>query len=136
MGNEWGRTVVLVRDQDAALRFYREAFGARVIHDSTDDGFRYLHLSIGAGGLWLIPADPGSDDTVGRQTGAHPLGVIYVDDLELVVDSAVAAGSIVLKESAEDATARFVHVSDVDGNELVLVQLLGAADGARHRTPH
>ena len=135
MGNDWGRTVVLVRDQDVALRFYREAFGARVIHDSTADGFRYLHLGIGAGGLWLIAADATSDDTVGRQTGGHPLGVIYVDDLELAVDSAVAAGSGVLKEPAEDATSRYAHVSDLDGNELVLVQLLEAADGGRRRTP-
>src|SRR6478735_10894082 len=77
---DWGRTVVLVRDPDQSLRFYREAFGAHVIHDSTVNGFRYLHVSIGTGGLWLIAADERSADSVGRQTAGHPLGVVYVSD--------------------------------------------------------
>jgi predicted enzyme related to lactoylglutathione lyase len=128
---DWGRTVVLVRDQELSLRFYKEAFGAHVIHDSTADGFRYLHVGIGTGGLWLIAASDHSADSVGRQTAGHPLGVVYVTDVEATTDRAVAAGGVIMKELVADDTARYAHVSDISGNEIVLVQLLKANEGER-----
>ena len=123
--------MVLVRDPDQSLRFYREAFGAHVIHDSTVNGFRYLHVSIGTGGLWLIAADERSADSVGRQTAGHPLGVVYVSDVEATMGQAVRAGATIAKELVEDATARYAHVRDISGNEIVLVQLREAPEGQR-----
>ncbi|WP_114853670.1 glyoxalase/bleomycin resistance/extradiol dioxygenase family protein [Brachybacterium sp. YJGR34] len=126
---DWGRTVVVVRDQEASLRYYRDAFGAHILHDSTVNGFRYLHLGIGRGGLWLIAASEHSADAVGRQTGGHPLGVVYVSDVEATIERAVAAGAKVVKDLVADATARYAHVSDIDGNEIVLVQILVTDEG-------
>ena len=46
-----GRLVVLVQDYDAALAFYRAAFGARVLFDApSPTGDRYLHVGFDSAG--------------------------------------------------------------------------------------
>lgn len=111
------------RAQDGLARsargfcFYQETFGARITHDSTADDFRYLHVDIGTRGLWLIAANEHSADSVGRQTAGHPLGGVYVSDVEATMDRAVAAGAAIMKELDADNTARYSHVSDNSGNE-------------------
>lgn len=131
-----GRVVVLVRDYDAALAFYGAAFGARVIFDApAPSGDRYLHLGFGApgpdtagAGIWLLRAGDEDDARVGRQTGAQPLAVFYTPDVRAATARAVAAGGGVVRPVAVANGTAFSHVTDLYGNEFVLVEL---EDGER-----
>ena len=131
-----GRVVVLVHDYDAALAFYRAAFGARVLFDTPRPaGGRYLHLGFGAPmgsdgcsdapgvGIWLL--QPGAEGTerVGRQTGGEPLAVFYTPDVRGAVARAEAAGASTVRPLEVADGASFAHVADLYGNVFVLVEL-------------
>lgn len=126
-----GRLVVLVRDYDAALAFYREAFGARVIFDApAPSGDRYLHLGFGTSdsdtagaGIWLLRAGDEDGTRVGHQTGGQPLAVFYTPNVRAAAARAVAAGGEVVRPVAVANGTAFSHVTDLYGNEFVLVEL-------------
>jgi len=126
-----GRLVVLVRDYDAALAFYRSAFGAQVIFDApSPSGDRYLHIGFGATrsgaagtGLWLLRAGEEDDARVGRQTGGQPLAVFYTPDARAATARVAAAGGEVVRPVATANDATFSHVADLYGNEFVLVEI-------------
>ena len=121
-----GRVVVLVHDCEAALAFYRAAFGAQVLFDApSPGGDRYLHVGFGAGsgaGVWLLRAGRGSATHVGRQTGGEPLVVFYTPDLRAAVERAVAAGAEIVRPVAHADGAGFAHLADLYGNVLLLVE--------------
>ena len=80
-----GRVVVGVSDQDEALAFYRDVLGFEVLHDSDDEGLRYLHIGLPGQpdtGLWLMPGAAEHD---------RPLLVLYADDLAEIVAGVRAA---------------------------------------------
>jgi catechol 2,3-dioxygenase-like lactoylglutathione lyase family enzyme len=121
-----GRLVVLVDDQQAALAFYRDVLGFEVLHDTTADGLRLLHVGIvgqADAGLWLL--EPQSDEErqlVGRQAGEEPLLVLYADDLAAVL--AVLRDHDVEHWAVRDAgPGRSVHFEDVVGNVIVAAEL-------------
>jgi predicted enzyme related to lactoylglutathione lyase len=126
-----GRVVVLVHDYDAALAFYRAAFGAEVVFDApSPSGGRYLHIGFGpaaGAGIWLMRAGGEAAARVGRQTGGEPLAVFYTSDVRAAVARATAAGAAIVRpvESADGAS--FAYVADLYGNELVFVELSPAA---------
>ncbi|HYD59492.1 MAG TPA: VOC family protein [Noviherbaspirillum sp.] len=127
-----GRLVVLVRDYDAALDFYSTAFGARVLFDApSPTGDRYLHVGFGAEagqpdartGIWLLRATGSDLELVGRQAGGQPLAVFYTTDVRAAVERVAAAGGRVVRPVVTADGASFAHVTDLYGNEFVLVQL-------------
>jgi predicted enzyme related to lactoylglutathione lyase len=122
-----GRVVVLVRDYEAALAFYRAAFGARVLFDAPSPaGGRYLHLGFGGesgAGLWLMRVGEADAGRVGRQTGGEPLAVFYTPDVEAAVARAKAAGATIVRAVDTAGGGSFAHVADLYGNEFVLVEL-------------
>jgi len=132
-----GRLVVLVREYEEALAFYRAAFGARVLFDApSPTGDRYLHVGFGdavagdddspAVGFWLLRASGAHDaERVGRQTGGQPLAVLYTPDAAAAVARVEAAGGSVPRPLRTADGATFAHVADLYGNEFVLVQLGG-----------
>lgn len=131
-----GRVVLLVHDYDVALDFYRAALGAEPIFDQpTPSGDRYLHLGLpgqaagdGAGppvGLWLLRATGDDAALVGRQAAGHPLLVLYTGDCDAAVERFVRAGGSLRQPARTEAGARFAHVADLYGNELLLVQMQG-----------
>lgn len=138
-----GRIVILVRDYDAALAFYQAAFGARVLFDvPSPSGDRYLHLGFDAeatvappnrsggalgAGIWLLRATGAEEAHVGRQTGGQPLAVFYTPDVRAAVARVQAAGGRVVRPVAVADGARFAHVTDLYGNEFVLVELAAGA---------
>ena len=126
-----GRIVVLVREYDAALDFYRAAFGATVLFDTpTASGGRYLHLGFGsvAGvGVWLMRAGEADTERVGRQTGGEPLAVFYTPDVRAALARAEAAGGAVVRPLETADGARFAHVADLYGNVFVLAELAPVA---------
>jgi predicted enzyme related to lactoylglutathione lyase len=130
-----GRLVVLVRDYDTALEFYRAAFGARVLFDAPlPSGDRYLHLgfdgetdySVPTGapavGVWLLRAGGESETRVGRQTGGEPLAVFYTPDVRGAAARAEAAGAELVRPVVTADGASFAHVADLYGNVFVLVE--------------
>jgi predicted enzyme related to lactoylglutathione lyase len=126
-----GRVVVLVQDYDAALAFYRAAFGARVLFDApSPTGDRYLHVGFGPetdAGVWLLRASGEAAARVGRQTGGEPLAVFYTSDVGAAVARAAAAGAEVVRPVERADGASFAHLADLYGNVLVLVELLPGA---------
>jgi catechol 2,3-dioxygenase-like lactoylglutathione lyase family enzyme len=103
-----GRVVVGVSDQDEALAFYRDVLGFEVLHDSDDEGFRYLHVGLPGQpdtGVWLMPGAAEHD---------RPLLVLYADDL--------AGVEAALKQHGVETWARTetsLHFRDCCGNVLV-----------------
>jgi predicted enzyme related to lactoylglutathione lyase len=135
-----GRLVVLIEEYDAALAFYRSAFGARVLFDApAPAGGRYLHVGFGmegdetsaggsvSAGIWLLRATGTEGGRVGRQTGGEPLAVFYTPDVRAAVQRAQSAGAAVVRALDSADGALFAHVADLYGNVFVLVQMSSAA---------
>jgi catechol 2,3-dioxygenase-like lactoylglutathione lyase family enzyme len=135
-----GRMTLLVEDQDAAADFYAAAFGFVRLYDQVlPNGFRAVHIGLSdddGAGLWLMP----STEAVGRQTAGHPLLVLYTDDLDGDLARLAALGVAPSQGPIREQGSAYVHVPDLYGNDLVLVELAPAAaqpgsPGARHRAP-
>ncbi|GAA1926314.1 hypothetical protein GCM10009716_38090 [Streptomyces sodiiphilus] len=124
------RTVLLADDQDAALAFYRDVLGFRVLHDETTGGYRYLHIGLpgDSAGLWLM--EPGGEREralVGRQSGGQPLLVLYTSDAAAVGARLRERGVRVWAEQ-EGSAGRSLHFADLYGNVLVAAELPGAGE--------
>lgn len=106
-------------DPGAALAFYQDVFGARLVNSSEHDGvivhaeleFESGRLQLGAAGpaYKLIAPDPNSDDA------AYSL-VHYTPDVDAVHDRAVAAGATVREPLMTFVSGdRFVSIRDPFG---------------------
>ncbi len=126
-----GRVTVLVRDIDEAKAFYGGAFGFETLFDEEiGGGFRAVHVGpedIRGAGLWLMPATrPELEARVGNQTAGEPMLVLYTDDLTADLDRLARLDVVPHVGPQSDAAgAKFSHVRDNSGNEIVLVQLPG-----------
>ncbi|NEE00060.1 VOC family protein [Phytoactinopolyspora halotolerans] len=119
-----GRVVVLVKDQEEALAFYRDVLGLTVLHDQTIGGYRYLHIGVPGQdgvGLWLMPEH--DDARIGQQSGDQPLLVLYTDDLD-TVRSTLMTHDVEIWADQEDAHSRSLHFRDLYGNVIIAAQLL------------
>ncbi|MFC3981780.1 VOC family protein [Streptosporangium jomthongense] len=117
-----GRMVLPVGDLDVALSFYRDVLGFAVLHDRTDDGYRYLHVGLPGQepvGVWLMPA-AGRE----RASGGRPSLVLYTTDLGRLSRRLGEYGVRVWNER-EDAESRSLHLADPDGNTLIVAELKG-----------
>jgi predicted enzyme related to lactoylglutathione lyase len=112
-----GRVVVVVSDQEEALRFYRDVLGFQTLHDEDAGGFRYLHVGLPGQdhvGLWLMPGS--------APPAQQPLLVLYTDDLD-EVRRRLAENAVEVWAEREDESSRSLHFRDVDGNVIVAAQL-------------
>ncbi|GAA5051652.1 catechol 2,3-dioxygenase-like lactoylglutathione lyase family enzyme [Thermocatellispora tengchongensis] len=128
-----GRTVLLVKDQDEALAFYRDVLGFTVLHDQVADGYRFLHIGLPGrtdGGLWLMPASGEDLARVGAQTGGQPLLVLYTGDLAAVRERLAEAGVEMWAEQ-RDAGGASLHFRDLYGNVIIAAQLDPAGSDPR-----
>lgn len=102
----------------AAIEFYRDIFGARVV-DVTEMGGVVAHaeLDFGAGHLQLgepmpdyhLVAPPGGDDD------CYSMG-LYVPDVDAVVERAIAAGATLREEPADFVSGdRYASIRDPFG---------------------
>lgn len=122
-----GRTVILVRDYDEALAFYRDLLGFETIVDiDAGGGMRYVHISPPKqeSGLWLLEAmSAGDEERVGNQTGPQPCLVFYTDDAQRAFDELAAHGVNIVRPIVDTDDAAFFHFADLYGNEIVMVEL-------------
>jgi predicted enzyme related to lactoylglutathione lyase len=111
------RVVVLVDDQEAALRFYRDVLGCVTLHDEQSDGFRFLHVGFSGRttGIWLMPGTP--------QPGDQPQLVLCADDLDRVREGLTAHGVEVWAERDDPEYGRSLHFLDVAGNVVVAAEI-------------
>lgn len=123
-----GRTTILVRDLDESRDFYRRAFGFRTLFDGEfAPGMRTVHVGPEGQrdpGLWLfVPTNDAERARIGSQTGGAPTLVIYVEELESLLARLETSDVRVVKPFTVQGEAKFGHVLDASGNEIVLVEL-------------
>ena len=71
---------LMATDVQATIAFWRDGFGARVVHDTVFAGARNVFLRLGSGRIHLYDQPPATTD---RAT-VHHLGV-QTDDLDAIV---------------------------------------------------
>jgi predicted enzyme related to lactoylglutathione lyase len=101
-----------VPDLDAAIAFYRDAFGYRL---KFRDGDRYAALDTGGLTLALVAGD---EDT----TGGVPAPSFRVDDISAAIETVTAAGGRLLAGPSAGPHETRATVRDPVGQVLVLYQ--------------
>jgi len=89
-----------IRGAAAAIEFYRKAFGAREVMRIAQPDGRIGHAEIALGDSRVMLADefPEMDFRAPAATGGSPVHLhLYVEDVDAVVDRAVAAGATVIR---------------------------------------
>ncbi|HLU96741.1 MAG TPA: VOC family protein [Thermobifida alba] len=118
-----GRLTVPVADLEEAIGFYGGVLGFRVLFDEVlASGFRSVHVGPGAvdgPGLWLMPV---ADGRGGSRTAGAPLLVLYSDDLGADLGRLAGAGVVPHLGPAGEPGARYAHVRDPWGNEIVFAE--------------
>jgi PhnB protein len=109
-----------VDDADAAVRFYRDAFGAdELLRNRAPDG-RVLHCELLiAGGRVLVHDEfPEMGDRSPRTIGGSPVMLhLYVADVDAAYERAVAAGATPLMPPADAFWGdRYAQVTDPSGH--------------------
>lgn len=121
-----GRTVLLVKEYEEALHFYEQLFGCHKLFDQVAaNGKRYLHIGFDKSdvGLWLLKADtPFQQSLVGKQSGGQPMLVLYTNQLDTLLERARKMQAEIMKAPESTDNARFFHLRDLYGNELVIVE--------------
>ncbi|WP_035711061.1 VOC family protein [Salibacterium aidingense] len=125
--NKLGRMIILVNDYDEASAFYEQAFGFKKLVDREESGQRFLHLGLPGQddtGLWFLKADtPEQKEKIGNQTTPHPALVLYTDNFTQALRQAEQAGAEAMGEIMDTPEHQAVHVKDLYGNIIILVQL-------------
>lgn len=110
--------ILVTRDLDRSLAFYRDLLGATVDYSFPDDGpAGYVGLRIGASQLGLgVDPDAAAHDVAQR----FSLWV-YADDCDTAVARLAAAGVRVLAEPEDQPWGeRVARVQDPDGTVIVI----------------
>jgi PhnB protein len=121
MDSEYGGIVphLTVRDTDAAVRFYREAFGAdELFRNSTPDG-RVFHCELLVNGSRLLLHDDFSEsgETPDKFGGSPVTLHLYVPDVDAVYARAVAHGARAVAEPADAFWGdRYAQLEDPSGH--------------------
>src|SRR5436305_9993552 len=87
---------LVMKDAAKAIEFYKKAFGATEIMRFPGPGGKIGHAEIRIGDSPIMLADehPEMDAQGPRSLGGSPVGImLYVEDVDAVVQQAVAAGA-------------------------------------------
>ena len=106
------------RDQDAALAFYTEKLGFRVITDQDFDGKqRWIELRIGSSETRFVLFTPdGQQDRIGSAFN----GSLACDDVEATWRQLSSRGVKFVSEPQKQPWGTFAIMKDPDGNQFVL----------------
>jgi predicted enzyme related to lactoylglutathione lyase len=123
----FGRTTLLVDDYDEALKFYDKIFDCTILFDHVNErGKRLLHIGFDKkekAGIWLFEAESEEEKAlVGKQTGEKPTLVLYTDDFNKIYERVKLHEVSIKKEPVESQGFRFMHIYDLYGNEIVMVE--------------
>lgn len=106
-------------DLEAALKFYREMFGAEILADLDMAGARNVFIAIGKGRLHFYDQPPRD----GGRGAVHHLG-IQTDDLEALVAHMKARGFVFRKPISDFGFWKYVMVQAPDNVLLELFQIV------------
>jgi PhnB protein len=116
-----------VEQAGAALAFYRDAFGARVVHCVGEGDDIVAQLAVGEAMFWVAAAGPEmgrfSPKALGGGTGRT---LLVVDDPDSVVKSAVDAGAVATSAVADEHGWRVGRVVDPFGHEWEVGKPIGS----------
>ena len=102
-----------VEQAGAALVFYRDAFGARVVHCVGEGDDIVAQLAVGEAMFWVAAAGPGmgrfSPKALGGGTSRT---LLVVDDPDAVLESAVAPGAVATSAVSDEHGWRIGRVVD------------------------
>lgn len=111
-------------DMDAALKFYREAFGFAVVQSFDEPDFLEHIMALpgqeAGPNLLLVQYRDGRDVSVGP--GHGPVGFM-TGDIQAQFDRAIRAGAVATVPISSMGPVKFAMLRDPDGHELELVQL-------------
>ncbi|MFI7129269.1 VOC family protein [Nonomuraea sp. NPDC050153] len=99
---------LMAGDIDATIAFWRDGFGAQVVHDGVFAGARNVFLTVGAGRIHLYDQPP---RTTERST-VHHLG-IQTDELDAVVER-LRAMDVSVTPIRHEPTARYAMAEGPD----------------------
>jgi PhnB protein len=91
---------LIVRDAAAAIEFYRQALGARELYRLAEPSGKIGHAELLVGQCRLMLADeyPEQGALSPASVGGTPVSLhLYVDDVERVVEGAVALGATLVR---------------------------------------
>jgi PhnB protein len=110
-----------------AVKFYGDAFGARVLHLVGEGDEIVAQLSIGSEGCFWIASADGATGRISPTDldGATGRILLVVDDPDVVVRSAVAAGADALSPVQDEHGWRLGRVVDPFGHEWEIGRPLG-----------
>lgn len=102
-----------------AVAFYREAFGATVLHQVGDGEDIVAQLEVGSGVRFWVAATPSGGErlTPRAVSGATGRTLLVVDDATGVVERAVQDGAELLAGVADEHGWRLGRVRDPAGHE-------------------
>lgn len=107
-----------VEHAGGALAFYRDGFGARVVHCVGEGDDIVAQLAVGQAMFWVAAASPEmgrfSPKALGGGTGRT---LLVVDDPDSIVKSAADAGAIVTSAVGDEHGWRVGRVVDPFGHE-------------------
>ena len=106
-----------VSDQDAALAFYTEKLGFRVITDQPFGKQRWIELRVGSSETRFVLFTPqGQEDRIGSQFN----GSLACDDVEATYRQLTARGVEFVSPPQKQPWGEFAIMKDPDGNQFVL----------------
>lgn len=126
-----GNATVFASDMDAAVRFYTEVLGMRLINR-----FGNSWATIQAGASLTIGLHPASSKYPKPGTkGGIMLGLEIDEPIEEVLVKLAQHGVKVQGGVQSEAAGKFAHFEDIDGNELYLWEMTwsGATEGERDK---
>jgi PhnB protein len=110
----------------AAVEFFKEAFGATVLHRVGEGDDIVAQLAVGDAVFWLTAASPDmkrfSPDSVGGATGRT---LLIVDDPDALLQQAVAAGARKVAAVSDEHGWRLGRIIDPFGHEWEIGRPLG-----------
>jgi PhnB protein len=110
----------------AAVEFFKEAFGATVLHRVGEGDDIVAQLAVGDAVFWLTAASPDmkrfSPDSIGGATGRT---LLIVDDPDALLQQAVAAGARKVAAVSDEHGWRLGRIIDPFGHEWEIGRPLG-----------
>ena len=106
-----------VRDQDAALAFYTDLLGFKVVTDQPMGPQRWIELRIGTSETRLVLFTPdGQQDRIGTFFN----GSLACDNVEKTYDELRAKGVEFVGPPKKEPWGTYVVLKDPEGNQIVL----------------
>jgi PhnB protein len=115
-----------VEEAGRALAFYRDAFGAEVVHCVGAGDDIVAQLAVGDAMFWVAAAAPDAGRFSARALGGGTSRtLLVVDDPDSVLESAVTAGAVATSAVSDEHSWRLGRIVDPFGHEWEIGKPLG-----------